>query len=238
MIDIHSHILPGVDDGAKNMEQTKRMLKIAYSEGIRSIIATPHYRSGGENKDFAYLDEMKQKVQEEALLIDSNFKIYLGNELYYSEGIIEDLQAERALTLDGTRFVLVEFLPCCEYRQIQSAIHNFLLSGYVPIIAHAERYLCLVQDYRRIQELIQAGAYIQMNISGLIGGITNKQSNFCKKLIKKELVHFIGTDAHSDNHRAPYAEKGLKVMSKKWGIEVANTIAYENPTLLLENKYL
>ncbi len=238
MIDIHNHILPGVDDGARDMEQSRKMLKIAYTEGIRSIIATPHYVIGNKNKDVSYLEEIRQQVQQEALALDMDIKIYLGNELYYSEDIIEDLQKGKALTLAGTRYVLVEFLPSIQFRQIEIAIHNLVLNGYVPIIAHVERYICLVEAHERIDELIQEGAYIQINISSLLGGIANKRAFFCKKLIKEDMVHFIGTDAHNDDYRPPNMAKGIHVITKKYGTETAEILVLKNPGLLLENKYL
>lgn len=238
IIDIHSHILPGVDDGAKTIEQTRRMLTIANDEGTRSIIATPHYAVGRKNCEVAYLEEVRQQVQEEASIVNKDLTIYLGNELFYSDDIIEDLENGKALTLAETRYVLVEFLPITSYRQIQTAIRNFTINGYIPIIAHAERYFCFLQEFKRIDQLIQSGAYIQININSLTGGILDKQTRLCKRMVKEDCVHFLGTDAHSDGHRAPLINKGMKIITRKYGKETAETLSIKNPTRLLEDTYI
>jgi protein-tyrosine phosphatase len=113
-----------------------------------------------------------------------------------------------------------------------------MINAYIPIIAHVERYLCLVEEPIRLQKLIDVGAYVQINISSIIGGITNKRARFCKKLIKEDMVHFIGTDAHSEEHRAPFMKEGIAIITKKFGTETAEILGIKNPTLLLDNKYL
>lgn len=237
-IDIHTHILPGVDDGAKNMEETIAMLKMAYEEGILTIIATPHYTCGKGNVKVEELQEKKKQVEEEAKKIDKDFSIYLGNELFYSDGIINDLKSGKALTLADSRYVLVEFMPSAPYEKIRLAIHKFVLAGYAPIIAHMERYQCLYRKEELIEELIELGAYIQMNTGSLKGGFFNQEVSNNKKMVSLGLVHFFGSDCHNTGQRMPRMESTLENLRKKVDHELLDQILFHNPRKIIENKYV
>ncbi|HCL01042.1 MAG TPA: histidinol-phosphatase [Lachnoclostridium phytofermentans] len=236
--DIHSHILPSVDDGSENLKQTRNMLKIAHEEGIIHIIATPHYGVGYINPDIQELQKKLELVREEAKKIDPNFKIDLGNELYYSEDIIEHLKESKALTMAGTRYVLVEFPVFESFRNIRTGLHRLLMNGYLPILAHTERYEALYKNFDRIEELIKLGVYIQMNITSILGGFINKRSRYCKKLMDYGYIHFVATDSHSDHNREPRMIKGVNYLRKKYGIELVNQLLVKNTSQLLSNKYL
>jgi protein-tyrosine phosphatase len=169
------------------------MLEIAHKEGIQHIIATPHYGVCYQNPDVTDLKMKLELVRQEAVKIDESFQIDLGNELFYSEEIIDHLQMKKALTLADTRYVLVEFLYSENYNNIKAGLYKLLISGYLPILAHVERYECLNQDIDLIKDLTEMGALMQMNISSILGGITKRRASLCKKLMTKSLVHFIGT---------------------------------------------
>lgn len=236
--DIHSHILPEVDDGSVSMTQTKRMLKIAYEEGIRYIIATPHYGAGCRNPDQEELLKKLDLVRQEAKKIHENFHIALGNELFFSEDIIEHLRKRKALTLAGTRYVLVEFATQDNYQTIRRGLHRLLINGYLPILAHVERYECLYEEYDKIDEMIKLGAYMQLNISSIVGRITHRRKKFCKKLLEYGLIHLIGTDSHSDNGRAPLMLDGVNYIRKKYGEELVEILLKDNTLKLLQNQYI
>jgi protein-tyrosine phosphatase len=238
MVDIHSHILPGVDDGSKSMEQTIQMLQIAHKEGIDCIIATPHYKINCNNPD---IEELKGKlllVMDEAKKIDEKFDVKLGNEIYYSNTIFEHLNEGKALTLANTRYVLVEFSTTEAYQNIKQGLHQLLMNGYLPVLAHVERYDCLYRNYQGIYKLIGLGAYMQMNISSLNGRLWSKRTKFCRKLIKYGLVHLLATDTHSDSERSPTTSKGIAVLRKQVKKAAVNRILLENPEKLLQNKYI
>lgn len=108
VIDVHAHILPGIDDGSRDWDESRRLLEESYRQGIRYIIATPHYSRRGLPSD---IYDLSEKLKEEARKIAPDFQIGLGQETYYHEGLIENLKNGRALTLDGSQYVLVEFEP-------------------------------------------------------------------------------------------------------------------------------
>lgn len=237
-IDIHSHILPSVDDGSVSMQQTKNMLDIAYQDGIRVILATPHYGVGCRNSDQEELQIKLELVRKEAAEINSNFRIELGNELFFSDDIIEHLRKKKALTLAGTRYVLVEFPSSDSYLNIRTGLHRLLINGYLPVLAHVERYDCLYQDFEGIDNMIRLGAYMQMNISSIIGSVTNKNTAFCKKLMQYGLIHLVGTDSHSDHIRTPRMKEGISYIRRKYGEDTINQLLFENTKKLLDNKYI
>jgi protein-tyrosine phosphatase len=236
--DIHCHILPGVDDGAKDMDETRRMLLIAYEEGIRIIAATPHYIVGSKNVEVEGLKAVYEEVNKIAESVQEEFHIILGNELFYSPDIIEALRKGEALTIDGTRYILIEFLPSATFREIRDGLNHCIYSGYIPILAHTERYLCLKKDYELVGNLIKLGAYIQINISSMLKRNLNPMAKFCKKLLKREWVHFLGTDAHGAYERSPQISKVRSYLTRKYGENKVKQLLWDNPMTVLENKHL
>ena len=173
--DIHSHILPGVDDGAADMEETLEMLKEAYEQGVRTIFATPHYIPGRKKKSAEELRQIHAEVCVAAKESMPDLKILLGNEIYCREGVLSSITEGRALTLADTAYVLLEFSTHISYKELFGYIKAISGKHYRPIIAHVERYGCLYRKEELIRELIGAGAYIQMNTESLPGGSFTRQ---------------------------------------------------------------
>lgn len=137
VIDVHAHILPGIDDGSRDWDESRRLLEESYRQGIRYIIATPHYSRRGLPSD---IYDLSEKLKEEARKIAPDFQIGLGQETYYHEGLIENLKNGRALTLDGSQYVLVEFEPQVPYMKMYQAVRKLTMARYIPIIAHVEEH--------------------------------------------------------------------------------------------------
>jgi protein-tyrosine phosphatase len=227
-----------VDDGSVNLKQSRNMLKIAHQEGIQYIIATPHYGVGCVNPDQEELHKKLEILREEAKKIDENFRIELGNELFFSDDILVHLRKKKALTLAGTRYVLVEFATFEKYEDLKVGLHRLLIQGYLPILAHVERYDCLYENYEGIDDLIYLGAYMQMNITSVLGKGRDKIPGFCRKLLDYGMIHFLGTDSHSDSGRAPVIKEGLAYLYKRYGVEMIDYLLFENAAKLLNNEYV
>lgn len=237
-IDIHTHILPGVDDGSGSMEETIKMLQIAFDQDIRTIIATPHYIAGSKNASVEQLNMVRSQVQEEAEKLDKEFKILLGNELYYSEAIMDDLKSQKALTLADSRYILVEFSVRDTYERIYKGMKELIYAGYAPVLAHVERYHCLYKKPELISELIRLGCYIQMNSDSLTGGIFNSEANVNRKLLNNGLVHLVGSDCHRSEIRKPKMKDTVKILQKKCDENLIHKIFLENPANILKNTYI
>lgn len=234
-IDIHSHILPGIDDGSDSLETTIEMLRLAWEEGIRTMIATPHYREGRLETPTEQLLELYRQVLAEAQKIDTSFQIYLGNELYSSYNLAEHLDSGRAHSLNGTRYVLVEFSPSKSYSEMRMAFRSLQMSGYRPILAHAERYECLLEENTRVRELISSGVYIQVNASSIAGDYGFRIRMFSRGLLKHGEVHFVATDTHNPDDRAPRISKCMAYVEKKYGSKYANLIGRDNALRVLKD---
>ncbi|WOO38843.1 CpsB/CapC family capsule biosynthesis tyrosine phosphatase [Anaerocolumna sp. AGMB13020] len=235
LIDIHCHILPAVDNGSVSMEQTRNMLKIAYEEGITYIIATPHYGAGCINPDKSELEEKLKKVRQAARELNPGFRIELGNELFYSSDITEHLRKGKAATLAGTRYCLVRFYREEEYEFMRAGLHSLLIQGYYPILSHAENYQCLYGNYEGIAQLINLGVYMQLNIKSLLGNPFDSRVRHARRLLRYEMVHFIGTGSRSDSIRAPMMKEGLRYIESYHGTEIKRQLI-ENTRGLLESK--
>lgn len=236
--DFHCHILPGVDDGAKDMEETNRMLSIAYEEGIRVIVATPHYAVGTDNASYDMLIALSQEVNQSLARSGKELQIIFGNEIMYSIDIIEELQSGHALTIDGTRYILIEFMSTAIFKDIREGLNQLIYAGYIPVLAHTERYHCLINNPHLVEELVRIGAYIQVNFSCLTKSIFSPKKRLCIKLFKMNYIHFLGTDAHGIRGRAPYIHRPVKILRRKFGEAAVRRLLWDNPMTMLEDKHL
>lgn len=226
--DIHCHILPGVDDGAKNMDQAKDMLDIAYEEGIRIMIATPHHMPEDEN---ASPETIREKVAQLQAYVDEQgyeMTILPGNEVYFYSEAPELLEEGQINTMAGTDYVLVEFSPMDEARYIRNSLAELQNMGYEPIVAHVERYDSLCKDFDRIAELRDMGILIQVNIASIMGDFGKPMKAVAEKLLKKQMVDFIGTDAHSSGRRAPRVKECAEYLYKKYPATYVDAVLYGN----------
>ncbi|MEG2428137.1 MAG: CpsB/CapC family capsule biosynthesis tyrosine phosphatase [Clostridium sp.] len=238
IIDMHAHILPGLDDGAEDMQETKAMLQQAYTQGIRGIIATPHYKEPNHRVDAAVVRAAAEAVQNIAREIASDLNIYVGQEIYYFTGITEALDSGRVLPLSGTKAVLVEFFEGVSYQELYQSVRNMMLDGYTPVLAHVERYACL-RKAGCIDELIQTGALMQMNYSSLVAGMRYLgEQMWCRKMVLAGKIHLLGTDMHRMNYRPPEIRKAILWLREKAGETCFEQLTRTNPVRLLRGDAL
>lgn len=237
-IDVHAHILPGVDDGSGSMEETIRMLQLALEQQIMIIIATPHYAVGAKNVPVEQLITIRDQVQVEAQKLHKDMQILLGNELYYSDSILDALKSKAALTLADSRYVLVEFSTREAYNVMYKGLDRLIRAGYIPIIAHIERYHCLEKKEYQIADLIELGCYIQMNSDSLHGGIFSTEAKHNRKLVTQGLVHLIASDCHDGMLRIPNMHTASQILKKKCDEGFLKKLFYQNPLSILENTYI
>lgn len=235
-IDMHSHILPGVDDGARNIEETCKMLQIAYNEGIRVIVATPHHHNKRGMATLGQLKEQLALVREEAKKISDDFRVYLGAEVFFGHDVPEELKKHEIATFNGSDYVMLEFSPTDDFGYIQNAVQTVQMTGYQVIIAHAERYQCLMKNLDLLEHLVNMGAYIQINAGSIVGNSGWGIKRTIAKMMKYELVHFVGTDTHDPEHRPPAIEKAAAHVKKKYGDAYADKIFYGNGIKVLKNE--
>lgn len=238
MIDIHCHVLPGVDDGATDIEKSLEMLRFAYDEGIDDVIATPHYHGGYMECKIDTIKDRFEILKKRASKDDKagRVRLHLGCEIYYYPSVVEWLEKGQVATMAGSDYVLLEFGFTSEFRDIYEGVTNVVNAGYLPIVAHAERYDKLVGDMDAVAELLECGAYIQINSEVLNGGFRTKR--FAKKLLKNHMVHFLATDAHGIRHRSPEMAYAAEYIANHYGEDYCRELTEDNPAKVINNEYI
>lgn len=199
MRDLHSHFLPGVDDGSKSIETTVKMLEKAKLAGVTDIIFTPHYikdsrfcsNKAHNEKIFAPIQKMAKEKY--------NINLFLGNEVYCNPDMVELYKTKEIKTLNDSRYMLIEIPMYTKTNNLKSLFLELMQIGIVPILAHPERYTAYYNDLDFFLELRNMGVLMQMNASSLIGGYGKKAKVMVKKLLKANLISFVGSDTHSDH---------------------------------------
>ena len=237
-IDIHSHILPGLDDGAKNFEMSLQMLRQAEEEHISDIILTPHYKPMRHNLPPDRVKEILRELEEKKQAAGLSVRLHLGNEIYYSSEVIAALREGKIFTMAGSSYVLVEFNPGEDYTYIRGAAYNLLAEGYSPILAHIERYKCLMEKKIRVEELYDMGCCLQVNASSITGGNGMESKRNVKWLLKREYVQFVASDCHDDKRRKPGLAEAAGYVERKYGETYCGRVFMDNASALLRGCYI
>jgi protein-tyrosine phosphatase len=237
-IDIHSHILPGVDDGAQTMAQSLEMLKTAAMQGINGIVLTPHNKAHRHSISAASLKERTKQLQVEARNHNIPITLYPGMEIFYRDGVSQMLEDGELATMADSRYVLIEFDPMEQFSYIRSAIYELTSCNYTPILAHVERYSCFLTKPDNIRYVIENGGLIQVNASSCTGDMGFKGNQFIKKLIKDHLIHFIATDTHDNDRRAPNFAGCVRYLEKKTDASYMKRLFFGNAALMIQNESL
>ena len=234
-IDIHSHILPNMDDGSRSVSQSLSMLRIACGQGIDLMIATPHNMPG---KGCPPADLIRESVERLAAASEQEnlpIRLLCGTEYYYREEVLELLEAEKGITLGNSDCVLVEFDPMVDCIYFCNALRNIMGTGYRPVVAHVERYAKVMKDNALLHDLKKMGVLFQMNAASVTGDNGRQAKKDVRRLLQESLADFVATDAHSDGKRAPYMEKCAKALYKKCDKNYANALLFGNAEKYLIN---
>ena len=231
MIDIHCHLLYGVDDGAETFEMSAAMLEDAAKQGITDIIVTPHYRREMFAFDLEEIAERYPVVHQKAKELGIN--MFLGCECHVNADMLDYLREGRVLTLAQSDYVLTEFSYDCTYDQVRNKMDELLSNGYVPVIAHAERYVVFQKDPEDLEEFRAMGAKVQINANSVLGldGILVKKT--CKKILKKELADIVASDCHDMSSRKSHMRECMDLIAAKYGQRMANKLFVNNPRRIL-----
>ncbi len=235
LIDINCHILPGMEDGPDDLREAAEMLRIAYDEGIRTIVATPPYNKKNPIMDGDKLDRIVEQLNIEAGRIDSGYKVYLGREIEYNDENHQKIISGQLDSMADSKYVMIRFEYDIDFETISEAIRDINMDGYIPIVADVEQYECLEGDPDRVEELIQLGAYIQISASAVVGDLGHDIKSFARRLLKEELVHFVASDALDSEDKAPFLRECAEYIERKYGEDYMIELFYTNPKAVIEN---
>ncbi len=231
-VDIHTHILPNIDDGSTGVDETFEMFELAYAEGIRTIYATPHYGRCNPAFDLKETKKVYKLVAETLKKMHPDMELILGNEILYDSDAPNDLKHGEVATLGDTEYVLVEFAFNIDFASMVAGIRELVAAGYKPIIAHVERFSCLQGYFDRIEQLHHEGALLQVNSDMLLEPRYFVRNNSKPTLFRRnpklstlqiyknsawEFVHagqidFIASDAHGSEYRFPVMQTAFKMI--------------------------
>lgn len=231
--DIHSHSLFGVDDGAKTEEDMQAMLDAAYADGIRYLCFTPHFHLGYFGNNITERDKAFSNAEKYVNIRCPGMRLCLGNELRYSRECISWLEDGLCLPLNGTKYVLVDFSEMEKAKTIVDGVNRLLNAGYIPVLAHAERYDELSFSLREIQGFRQDGVLIQVDSQSLLGGFGQAVKRRAKAILRRGYADFVSTDAHDLRRRTPEMSGAFQFIERKYGRTNAERLCRVNALALL-----
>ena len=231
MIDIHCHMLFGVDDGADSLEESVKLLADARKQGVTDVILTPHLRHGMFHYDRALVDRNFQSLLPYAEKI--GIHLYLGCEYHVNTEIMDAYGNGKFHSLADRKYILTEYSSASEYSFVVKMTQEIIRHGFVPVIAHVERYGCLREEIERVAELQDMGAWIQINADAVLGLEGRGTKKFCKELLEEEWVDVIASDTHDLKKRACHMEKCFSYIGKKYGADYARELMEQKPAQII-----
>lgn len=242
MIDLHCHILPGVDDGARTLTEAVSMCRLAAADGCTAMVATPHQRKGEWwNADCGRLAELARELQ---AAVGPGFSVLLGGEVHVDPRLLAEVeQLEQLpgggsiLPLAGSRYLLIEF-GAGTGDSAADLVHELVVAGWRPVVAHPEFIPWLAADPALVARLVSLGAATQVTAMSITGDFGRRPQQDALALLEAGLVHFVASDSHDLRRRPPGLRRAYHAVSGRWGREVAERLFVDNPRAVVESRPL
>ncbi|MGI6453715.1 MAG: tyrosine-protein phosphatase [Syntrophomonadaceae bacterium] len=237
MIDLHTHILPGLDDGAADLEEALAMAQVAAQEGITSVVATPHIVTGLYNHNRLSILAAVQQLNEEITQRKIGVKVLPGAEVHLEADIAERLARGELLCInDNNKYLLLELPTAFVPGYTETLIYKIQLQGIVPIIAHPERNTGILSNLSLLKKLVARGTLTQITAGSITGRFGLDACKTAFYLLEEGMGHLIASDAHSAQRRKPGINDAYQVVEKKLGKELAQTTAIVNPAKIIRGE--
>lgn len=236
MIDLHCHLLPGIDDGAADEAVSLEMARIAVADGIRTTACTPHIYPGFYENDRAGIEarvaRLQRRLDEEGIALGLTF----GADAHLTPDLLGRVRAKTAPTIAGGRYLLVEPSHTVATPRFAEAVFDFVAAGYVPVITHPERLAWIESHYATFAALVRGGAWMQLTAGSLAGRFGRTSQRFGQRMLGDGLVHILATDAHGTRHRAPLLAEGCRAAERYVGAEEARRLVVDRPQAILDDR--
>lgn len=233
MIDIHCHILPGLDDGPENLDETLEMCRRSLAQGVQGVIATPHMYHGMFQTDRESIVETHAMVQEALASAEIPLRLYLGADLHLVPGLGMMIEEKEALTLNHGRYFLLELPTRVLPPNLKDLVYGFISMGYRPVITHPERNDVILRQEQILLDLLGQGALCQITAMSVTGAFGKECERFCGRLLEAGAVHFIASDAHSTGWRGPGLTDAVQVAETIMGKDSVRSLVQDNPEAVL-----
>lgn len=238
MVDIHSHIIPGIDDGAASETEAAVMLRLAVESGTKAIVATPHYYNRWQctvASSRKMMDERFKKFREFIEASELGITVYQGAELFGVNNISELARRHEIIPLNGSRYVLVEFDFDDDFARVRYCTSQLISAGFVPVIAHPERYSFLQKEPQNIYWFLEKSCLLQINKGSPVGRYGAEAMNYSRWLLENRFVHTVASDCHSPFRRTADMSKTHEWVALHFGLDYACEIFEKNPLTILNN---
>ncbi|OCA84618.1 tyrosine-protein phosphatase [Bacillus sp. FJAT-27986] len=235
MIDIHSHILPNLDDGAKSLEESLNMARLAVSNGIETIVATPHHKNGKYENEKDSILSLVKRLNEELKKNQIPLTVLPGQEVRVYGELLEDMERGSIQTVNDTSYLLIEFPSNYVPRYANTLFFDLLQRGINPILVHPERNTAIVDNPNLLYDFVQKGVSAQITSGSIVGKFGKKIKKISLDLIEANLIHFVASDAHNVSSRQFWMNEALDELEKRFGVD---QIYYfeENAELLINGQ--
>ncbi|WP_155667078.1 tyrosine-protein phosphatase [Ornithinibacillus caprae] len=235
MIDIHSHILPGIDDGAKTFTDSLVMAQAAVKQGIHTILATPHHQNGKYINEKPDITSLVKKLNEELQKESIPLTVLVGQETRIHGDMIHELETGKMATLNDTKYVFVEFPSSQVPRYAKQMLFDMQVAGYTPIIVHPERNQQIMEQPSILFDFVQKGALTQVTAASIVGKFGKNIKKFSHQLVDANLTHFLASDAHNTTSRGFVMREAYQVLRNEHG-NAAFYMFMENTQFLIEGQ--
>jgi len=235
MIDLHCHILPGIDDGAPDLATSLAMARVAVADGIEVIACTPHIYPGLYENTAAGIRVAIKALQLELDQAGIALRLVEGADVHLAPDLVGALRADRIPTLNRTRYLLLEPPHHVAPPRFEEQVFNLLANGYVPLITHPERLTWIEDNYPIFLRLAKAGAWLQVTAGALTGRFGRRPKYWSQRLIDEGPVHIIASDAHSVNRRPPLLAEAQVAAARQVGQVEAWAMVRDRPRGVIEN---
>jgi len=237
MLDLHNHILPGLDDGPDDWWESLEMARLAVADGIRGVVCTPHWVAGFyENSRDQVLKTVavfRQKLLEQKISLE----VYPGCELHADLTLLQRVKRRELLTLnDSGRYVLLEFPYETLPDNSEILLWDLLTHDIVPVVAHPERNSALLRDVERLRRWIRMGVLVQITAGSMLGRFGSRVQAFCSDILERQMVHVVASDAHGLHTRAPTLSTALAEIQRRLGKAAARSLVFDNPRKIIQGK--
>ena len=234
MIDLHSHLLPDVDDGVEVFDESIEIIRELSHHGIKKIVLTPHYipetiYNSPRSDNLKLLHELKKSMQDENL----NLELFLGNEIYINNDISALIKNKIISPLGDSKYLLIELPMSGVYEDYEDIFYNLQTEGYSIVLAHPERYLSMQKDFSTLERLHNLGILFQCNIGSIVGQYGHKAIKTTKKLAKKDMIFAFGTDVHRFRDFSDI-DKAIVLLTKIYGKAKLDKLLVDNPLKILK----
>jgi len=233
VFDCHSHILPGIDDGASDLQQSLEMAKIALAEGITSIACTSHITPGVYNNSTETISAAMANLQTSLLENDLPLKLVIGADVHISPNIVPQIAAGLIPTLGNSRYLLLEFSHHQMTPGLEQLAFEIVSAGYVPVLTHPERLSWIEEGFPLFRKLAQRGCWIQITAGAITGKFGRRAEYWATKFLSDGLTHVIATDAHNPKRRPPLIQEAINKVAELVGAEEKDRIVFDRPSLIL-----